>query len=665
MHRRIVAWEPIPTLIRVLMNWRSSKPPKMPARRSLIPALLACWLLHGCTTDPSPSGEQASSSSEPTTLRVQQDTDHGNDSATSHAAPEQGRPEQGAESPAPLATIRVNDHAATDNPDRDGWSTEVFGNHVGKQLANVARQIVDGPLNANALSSIGSTEFSGTELRPEARVRMYADQALKVFRFDRPDAEMVPTQRGLDGLAQALEGLHDLVANTSDHLHKFKVVRIERDPAQSTGMARVVLELGGKTETGSVQVHADWSSEWSYDGSPDLPRLTAITLEHYEEVHFTSSSRTIFEECTPSVMRDVACYESQLLRGVHYWSSQIERRLGSDLMGMLGLAIGDVNGDGLDDVYLCQPGGIPDRLLAQTPEGGVQDISASAGVNFLDASRSALLLDLDNDGDQDLVLATTVGLRFLEQSNGIFKPRAMIKSAAKAYTLAACDYDADGLLDIYVCLYHADQSQAVGNPMPYHDANNGPANILIRQTQAWQFAEVTREVGLDVNNRRWSYAAAWEDYDNDGDSDLYVANDFGRNCLYRNDDGHFTDVAAAAGVEDIASGMSVSWGDFDHDGWMDVYVGNMFSAAGGRIAFQRKFKGEASDETKQNIQRLARGNTLFRNLGDGTFRDVTMSAGVYMGRWAWSSPFCDWNNDGNVDLIVCNGHFTGENTKDL
>ena len=189
--------------------------------------------------------------------------------------------------------------------------------------------------------------------------------------------------------------------------------------------------------------------------------------------------------------------------------------------------------------------------------------------------------------------------------------------------------------------------------------------MLIRNDGDWRFRDATRESGLDENNRRWSYAASWEDYDNDGDQDLYVANDYGRNCLYQNVGGRFHDVARKAGVEDIASGMSVSWGDYNGDGRMDLYVGNMFSSAGGRVTFQRNFKADASSEEKKHLQRLARGNTLFRNRGDGTFDDVSQAAGVTMGRWAWSSEFVDINNDGWEDIVVANGHVTGDATGDL
>ena len=168
---------------------------------------------------------------------------------------------------------------------------------------------------------------------------------------------------------------------------------------------------------------------------------------------------------------------------------------------------------------------------------------------------------------------------------------------------------------------------------------------------------MTNETGINTNNRKWSFAASWEDFDMDGDPDLYVANDYGRNNLYRNDGGTFKDVAAELGVEDSASGMSVSWADFDLDGRQDLYVSNMFSAAGSRITSQKKFKPDANLETRERFQRFTRGNTLFRNTEKG-FIDTSESAGVMMGRWAWGSRFIDLNNDGWQDLVVANGYLS-------
>ena len=237
--------------------------------------------------------------------------------------------------------------------------------------------------------------------------------------------------------------------------------------------------------------------------------------------------------------------------------------------------------------------------------------------------------------------------------------------------MAAADYDLDGDLDIYACGYFtmedaAETSVGLGNPIPFHDANNGARNSLFQNNGNWTFADVTDAVGLDADNERFSLAASWEDYDNDGDPDLYVANDYGRNCLYRNDQGQFKNVAAEAGVEDISAGMSISWGDYNRDGLQDIYISNMFSSAGNRISYQRQFKTDANDSTRSSYQRFSRGNTLFENAGDGTFRDVTLTAGVTLGRWAWGSNFVDINNDGWEDLMVTNGMLTRDGqTPDL
>ena len=111
--------------------------------------------------------------------------------------------------------------------------------------------------------------------------------------------------------------------------------------------------------------------------------------------------------------------------------------------------------------------------------------------------------------------------------------------------------------------------------------------------------------------------------------------------------------------------MGVAWADFDHDGWMDVYVSNMYSAAGNRIATQSAFKPNSDEQVRTRLLRFARGNSLFKNQGDGTFADVSEAAGVTMGRWAWSSNFVDLNNDGWDDLVVANGYVTTEDSGDL
>jgi hypothetical protein len=425
-----------------------------------------------------------------------------------------------------------------------------------------------------------------------------------------------------------------------------------------------------------------WNCLWH--SSDDKPVVTALEVRDYEEVIVTSPNGTWFADCTEAVLGKCDSFRQQLLYGINHWLRRIELIHLTTAFSYCGLALGDVNGDGLDDVYVCQPGGLPNRLFVQSESGTVEDQSQWAGVDILDNTRSALLIDLDNDGDQDLVAATLHAiLLYSNDSHGRFKLETAIANTHKDIkSISAADYDVDGDLDLYACFDFRTQAPSAENAsdeiiesFQYHDANDGAPNRLLRNDISaggpWTFRDVTVETGLDENNRRHSLAAAWEDYDNDGDLDLYVANDYGQNCLYRNDGTsdssrpQFVDVAEEAGVVDFGSGMSVSWGDFNRDGLSDLYVGNMFSSAGNRITRQKDFMPAADDQLRSIYRRFAKGNTLFRNAGNGTFQEVSEEAAVQMGRWAWSSLFVDLNNDGWEDLFVANGYMTGDDKHDL
>lgn len=206
--------------------------------------------------------------------------------------------------------------------------------------------------------------------------------------------------------------------------------------------------------------------------------------------------------------------------------------------------MGDVNDDGLDDLYLCQEDGLPNRLYLQNPDGTLRDSSEPAGVDWLEGSRSALLVDLDNDGDQDLAVAIMVGIVLAaNDGKGNFDYQTLLPTTDDLMSMSATDYDQDGKLDLYVCTYYRNgtdgpqsRTSGISGAFVYHDSNSGGPNSLFRNETAddgnFSFTDVTAASGLDQSNSRWSLAASWEDYDNDGDPDLYVANDFGLNNLY-------------------------------------------------------------------------------------------------------------------------------------
>jgi tetratricopeptide (TPR) repeat protein len=353
----------------------------------------------------------------------------------------------------------------------------------------------------------------------------------------------------------------------------------------------------------------------------------------------------------------------QLLPGNPHWRARLDSATGIDVYGNQGIAVGDIDSDGADEVYVCQPGGLPNRVYKFRPDGSAEDITERTGLGILDETTSALFVDFRNSGRQDVVILRGSGpLLFLNQGDGTFRehPDAFRFSTLPqgSFTgMAAADYDRDGRVDLYLCCYVYFQSEdQYQYPSPYHDAQNGPPNFLFRNKltdQGGFFEDVTGECGINQNNNRFSFAPAWCDVDGDGWQDLYVANDFGRNNFYRNRNGRFTDEAAKAGVEDIGPGMSAAWFDYDGDGRPDLYVSNMWTAAGQRVVHDPAFA--PAQENAEAYRRHTKGNSLYRNNGDGTFTDSGAREAVEMGRWAWSSGGFDFDLDGTPEILVAAG----------
>lgn len=351
----------------------------------------------------------------------------------------------------------------------------------------------------------------------------------------------------------------------------------------------------------------------------------------------------------------------------------------SSLYQKPGLSVVDIDNDGFDDLYVMPTWG-DNLLLRNRGDGTFEEIAEFVGLDLTDNCSSAVFADFDNDGDADAFIGRTFRPSlFLVNEDGFFVNRSHdLVSTALPYfvtSISAADFNRDGLLDVYFSTYAHDDSrdrlQHVLKLLPAYQAREmmrrrqeghrfhdhaGPPNMLLVNRGDGRFdvaAPQSEQLAVWHN----TFQSTWSDYDNDGDPDLYVANDFAPNNLFRNDGGNggFADVTDSTGTADIGFGMGVSWGDYDRDGRHDLYVCNMFSKAGSRIMAQ-------IPELDPRITALAGGNSLFHNRGTAGFEKVSgtqpPSMLVEKSGWAWGGQFADFDNDSFLDIYSLAGYYT-------
>jgi tetratricopeptide (TPR) repeat protein len=571
--------------------------------------------------------------------------------------------------PFDLADFRVTPHYPAKSPlddvlqkvvpGTDEYVTEKYAFEIMRILDGWSRALKAAPPALDVLSKALESSLEACSLVPVQQAAVETRKGLEVFRRKFSTSVELGRERFLQEMKTYLAPM------TRVETAEFEITGIA-EIAGSPALLRVEIRydfVGTGREARREQRVGRWLTQWSENATKEW---RVLRWEAAEET-LSRARSPIFVDVTSEALGQTESYQKQMLHGADYWRTVLDGASGIDVYGNNGLAVGDFNKDGLDDFYVCQPPGLPNRLYQNRGDGTFEDVTEKAGVGVLDGTASALFADFENKGFEDLLVVGGGGpLLFVNQGNGKFRLKRDAFQFARppegTFTHAAvADYDRDGRLDIYFCLYSyylgLDQYHY---PAPYFDARNGPPNFLLHNEGNGTFQDRTEAAGLNMDNNRYSFACAWGDFHSGGAPDLYVANDFGRNNLYRNNgDGKFTVVSAEAGVEDVGAGMSASWFDFDNDGNQDVYVSNMWSAAGMRVSEQKAFHEKDPETIRAFYRQHARGNSLYRNLGNGKFQNVSHAAGVDVGRWAWSSDAWDFDHDGYPDLYIANGYISG------
>ncbi len=332
-----------------------------------------------------------------------------------------------------------------------------------------------------------------------------------------------------------------------------------------------------------------------------------------------------------------------------------------------GCAFLDYDNDGFQDILLVGGSTIEGIVKGGDPlcalyhndgHGHFEDVTTKAGLTSRGWGMGVTVADIDNDGWEDIYI-TGYGSNTLYRNNGNgtftdITRKAGVTDGGWSTGCAFADYDNDGFADLFVVHYlefdlnnkpeWGSRPYCYYRGIPVHCGPKGLApetDRLYHNNGDCTFTDVSVKAGILQQKRYYGFTAVWNDYDDDGLQDIYVANDSTPNLLYRNNgNGTFSEVGLMTGVavsEDghEQAGMGVAIGDYNGDGLLDIFVTNF------------------SDDY----------STLYRHEPGHTFTDVSTRVGLGTATWnnlSWGTGFIDYDNDGTPDLFAANGHIYPE-----
>ena len=378
----------------------------------------------------------------------------------------------------------------------DDFVGEKYQDKVAAILSEWSAEALKSPSATKQIEKILPAGFSGTSPKPTGTRKVREDASLDVFQLTFARNATLRREAFLGELRSTRNIFSKLLTA------EFQVTRIQlNDASQVAGSTPTSLETRVRFElvgTGNgfhrEQRVGYWQLDWDVLPSGDL-QLKKWTM--VDETR-SRSLAPIFTDIAAQTLGANSSYREQFIPGIDYWRTVLDGACGIDIYGHNGVSVGDIDGDGFDDLYVCQPAGLPNRLYRNRGDGTFEDITEASGVGLLDNTACALFADFDNDGRQDLVVVRATGpLLFLNQGNGKFRPKPDAFQFANppqgTFTgAAAADYDRDGWLDIYFCLYvYYQGTDQYRYPVPYYDAENGPPNFMMRNNRDGTFRDVT------------------------------------------------------------------------------------------------------------------------------------------------------------------------------
>jgi enediyne biosynthesis protein E4 len=342
-----------------------------------------------------------------------------------------------------------------------------------------------------------------------------------------------------------------------------------------------------------------------------------------------------------------------------------------------GVAVGDVDDDGLPDLYFSSNLG-PNRLYLNKGNYRFEDVTDRAGVRGPGGWKTGVTMaDVDGDGRIDIHVSAVSYLAmhgqnvlYINNGDGTFSDRTKefgLELAGYSTQAAFFDYDGDGDLDMYLLNHSTHTERAVG-VASRRDVRHPTAGDRLFRNDGRRFVDVSEKAGIYGGLEGYGLGVVASDLNSDGCPDLYIANDFQENdfLYFNNCDGTFTESITRATGHTSRFSMGVDAADFNNDGRPDVFVADMLPE---REDILKTSAG--ADSPNLFDLRLRAGyhpqyarNTLQLNRGGGRFSEIGYLAGVHASDWSWAPLFADLDNDGWKDLFVSNGIYRRPNDLD-